>query len=237
MTCREARAILAIAPPPATATKLTRPQIRTALKRSGRRNHVQAWTEKIHAGLRAEHLRQPALVEDAFGHQALALPAVVDATCASAAALEEAATAAFRAHPDYEIITSFPGLGDLTGARLLGEVGDDRVRFTDARALKAYARAAPITRADGRSHTVVHRRVKNQRLAAVGHAWASAALTASPGARKHYDRRKDHGDRHAAALRNLCNRFLGCLFWCLTTRQTYQEHAAFPTSTRQPSAA
>lgn len=140
MTCREARAILAIAPPPATATKLTRPQIRTALKRSGRRNHVQAWTEKIHAGLRAEHLRQPALVEDAFGHQALALPAVVDATCASAAALEEAATAAFRAHPDYEIITSFPGLGDLTGARLLGEVGDDRVRFTDARALKAYAR-------------------------------------------------------------------------------------------------
>ena len=76
--------------------------------------------------------------------------------------------------------------------------------------------------------------MKNQRLAAVGHVWAFAALTASPGARKHYDRRKDHGDRHTAALRNLCNRFLGCLFWCLTTRQTYQEHAAFPPQPGNP---
>lgn len=162
---------------------------------------------------------------------------MLDAACACAAALEEAATAAFRAHPDHEIITSFPGLADLTGARLLGEMGDDRTRFADARALKAYAGAAPITRSSGRHHTVAHRRVKNRRLAAVGYAWAFAALTASPGARGHYDRRKDHGDRHATALRNLYNRFLGCLFHCLTTRRTYQEHAAFPTAPQRSTAA
>jgi hypothetical protein len=34
-------------------------------------------TEKIHAGLRTEQLRQPDLAEEAFGHQALALPAAV----------------------------------------------------------------------------------------------------------------------------------------------------------------
>jgi transposase len=236
VTCREARAILAIAPTPATAGRLTRPQIRAALKRSGRVYHLDAWTEKIHAGLRVEHLRQPALVEEAFGHQALALLAVVDATCSCAAALHEAAVTAFRSHPDYEIITSFPGLGEVAGARLLGEIGDDRTRFADARALKAYAGAAPITRSSGRSHAVVHRRVKNRRLAAVGYVWAFAALTASPGARAHYDRRKHHGDRHATALRNLYNRFLGCLFHCLTTRQSYQEHTAFPTL-QQPAAA
>ncbi|MFD8557514.1 transposase [Streptosporangium canum] len=93
---------------------------------------------------------------------------------ASAGALEDAAIAAFRAHPDHEVISSFPESADLTGARLLGEMGDDRIRFADARALKVYAGAAPITRADGRSHTVVHRRVKNQRLAAVGYVWAFA---------------------------------------------------------------
>ncbi|WP_435793681.1 hypothetical protein [Nonomuraea glycinis] len=96
------------------------------------------------------------------------------------------------------------------------------------RALKAYAGAAPITRASGRSRAVVHCRVKNRRLAAVGYIWAFASLTASPGARTHYDRRKEHGDRHPAALRNLYNRFLGCLFHCLTTRQLYSEHLAFP---------
>ena len=237
VSCREARAILAIAPTPTAAARLSRPQIRAALKRSGRIYHLQAWTEKIHTGLRAEHLRQPGPVEEAYGHQALALLAVLDAACISAAALEEAAVAAFRSHPDHAIITSFPGLGDLTGARLLGEVGDDRTRFADARALKAYAGAAPVTRSSGRSRAVMHRRVKNQRLAAVGYVWAFAALTASSGARGHYDRRKDQGERHAAALRNLYNRFLGCLFHCLTTRQIYREQAAFPTSAQQSAAA
>ena len=50
---------------------------------------------------------------------------------------------------------------------------------------------------------VLHRRVKNQRLAAAGYNWAFSAITASPGARAHYDRRKADGDRHAAAQRNL----------------------------------
>ena len=132
--------------------------------------------------------------------------------------------------PDAEIITSLPGLGSLTGARVLAELGDDRSRFTSARALKAYAGSAPVTRASGKSLTVTHRKVKNQRLAAVGYVWAFSALTASPGARAHYDHRKTTGDRHTAAQRNLFNRLLGCLHHCLQTRQHYNEQIAFPTT-------
>ncbi|TDC45363.1 IS110 family transposase, partial [Actinomadura sp. KC345] len=105
----------------------------------------------------------------------------------------------------------------------------DRTRFTDARALKAYAGSAPVTRASGKTTTITHRRVKNQRLAAAGYVWAFAALTASPGARAHYDRRRERGDRHTAAQRNLFNRMLGCLHHCLQHRQLYTEHTAFPT--------
>jgi hypothetical protein len=130
--------------------------------------------------------------------------------------------------PDAEIITSLPGLGSLTGARVLAEIGDDRSRFANTRALKAYAGAAPVTRASGKSLTVMHRRVKNQRLASVGYVWAFAALTASPGARAHYDRRKTAGDRHVAAQRNLFNRMIGILHHCLATRAKYDEHTAFP---------
>ena len=135
--------------------------------------------------------------------------------------------------PDAGIITSFAGLGRLTGARVLAETGDDRTRFTEARTLKAYAGSAPITRASGKSRAVLHRRVKNQRLATVGYLWAFCALTASPGARAHYDRRRAAGDGHAAALRNLTNRLLGCLHHCLQTGKQYDEAAAFPIATTE----
>ncbi|MDT7597346.1 MAG: hypothetical protein QOJ06_2892 [Pseudonocardiales bacterium] len=157
---------------------------------------------------------------------------------AEARALLAAATIShFDKHPDAEIITSLPGLGSLTGARVLAEIGDDRSRFTNARALKAYAGSAPVTRASGISLTVTHRRVKNQRLAAAGYVWAFSALTASPGARTHYDRRKTTGDRHTTAQRNLFNRLLGCLHHCLQTRQHYNEHIAFPTTHNTPTTA
>jgi transposase len=111
---------------------------------------------------------------------------------------------------------------------VLAEIGDDRSRFQDAKGLKSYAGAAPITRASGKTKSVTYRRVKNNRLAAAGYHWAFSALTASPGARTHYDRRRDDGDRHAAAQRNLFGRLLGCLHRCLTTGQHYDETIAFP---------
>ncbi|MGH3465841.1 MAG: transposase [Kribbellaceae bacterium] len=54
----------------------------------------------------------------------------------------------FAQHPDYRIITPFVGAADMTGARLLGEIGDDKTRFADARALKAFAGSAPVTKPD-----------------------------------------------------------------------------------------
>jgi transposase len=226
----EARAILAAAPTPAAAAKLTITQLRKLLAKAGRHRGIDTEAARLQAVLRAEYLHHPRLVEDAFGMQALALLRQLNVACANADELAAAAVAHFDQHPDAEIITSLPGLGSLTGARVLAEIGDDRSRFADARSLKAYAGAAPVTRASGKSLTVTHRRVKNQRLAAVGYVWAFSALTASPGARAHYDRRKTTGDRHTAAQRNLFNRLLGCLHHCLHTRQHYNEQIAFPTT-------
>ena len=234
-----ARAILAAAPTPATAAKLTSSQLQALLKRAGRKRGISAEAARLREAFRAPQMRQPPLVEEAMGHQALALLRQLDAACTSADDLEQAAIESFNQHPDAEIITSFPGLGPLTGARVLAEIGDDRSRFQDAKGLKAYAGAAPITRASGKTTAVLHRRVKNQRLAATGYTWAFATLTASPGARAHYDRRRADGDRHAAAQRNLFGRLLSCLHHCLATSQHYDEKTAFPTPapTAHPKAA
>src|SRR5258707_1456300 len=229
----EAPAILAAAPDPAAAAALTLTPLKALLKRAARRRGIDADAARLRQAFRAPQMRQLPLVEQATCRQALALLGQLNAACAAADELEQATIESFNQQPDAQIITSFPGLGPLTGARVLAETGDDRSRFADAKGLKAYAGAAPITRASGKTTAVLHRRVKNQRLAAVGYLWAFSALTASPGARAHYDRRKKDGDRHAAAQRNLFGRLLGCLHRCLATGQHYDENIAFPNATEK----
>ena len=209
------------------AAKLTKARVAAALRRAGRQRGIDALAAQLLNDLRKPQLRQPPLVEEAFGRQSLALLATLNAECASADQLTESTTTAFQQHPDYAIITSFPGLADLSGARVLGEIGDDRARFTDARSLKAYAGSAPVTRASGRSISITRRTVKNDRLNATGFVWAFASIGRAGAPREHYHRRRAHGDRHAAALRHLFNRFLGQLHHCLQTGQTYDPAKAF----------
>src|SRR4029077_4443441 len=169
ITRPEARAILAAAPTPADAAKLTLTQLRALLKKAGRSRGIDAEATRLRDAFRAGQMRQLPLVEQAMGRQAVALLGQLDAACAAADDLERAAVESFNLHPDAGIITSFPGLGPLTGARVLAETGDDRSRFQDAKGLKAYAGAAPITRASGKSRSVTHRKVKNNRLNAAGY--------------------------------------------------------------------
>jgi transposase len=95
--------------------------------------------------------------------------------CANVDELLAASVEAFRQHPDYHIVTSFPGLRDITGARLLAEIGDDPQRFRDPRGLKAFAGAAPITVPPVAARRSPAGGLKNNRLAAVGFVWASRA--------------------------------------------------------------
>lgn len=228
LTSRDARAILQLAASPAETTRLRTTSIAAALRRAGRRRGIDETAAKILAGLRTAHLRQPPLVEAAMAEQARAYARALDTIVNNIASLEAALEQAYLQHPDAAIITSFPGLGTVLGARLLGEIGDDRTRFTDARGLKAFAGTAPVTRASGSKTVVTMRVVRNKRLGQAAYLWALPMLAHSPGARAHYDRRRAAGDSYSAAARNLTNRALGMLYHCLQTGQTYNETKAFP---------
>jgi transposase len=223
-----ARQVLLVAPTPAHAARLRRSSLTAALTRAGRQRGIPAETERILAGLRGEQLRQPPLVEQAMGEQALAYLRSLSTASDNAERLQTAIAARFDEHPDASVITSLPGLGPVLGARILGELGDDRSRFTDAKSVKAFAGTAPVTRASGTKRVVSMRVVRNKRLGQAGYLWAFSLLRQSPGARAHYDRRREHGDSHAAALRNLSNRYMGILFHCLQQHTTYDEQKAFP---------
>jgi transposase len=227
LTRPDARAVLSAAPTPAAAAKLTLAQLRAALKRAGRSRGIDTEATRLREIFRAEAAHHPDLLEQAMGRQLQALIRQLDAACAAADDLAQAVEASFLQHPDAEIILSFPGLGIQLGARVLAEIGDDRDRFADARALKAYAGSAPITRASGKKTYVGRRFIKNDRLIAAGFLWAFASLKASPGADAHYRRRRQAGDWHAGAQRNLLNRFLGQLYHCLQNGQPFDEEHAF----------
>jgi len=225
---RDARTILAAAPTPVQAAKLTPARLRRLLIKAGRKRNLDRDVERLREVFTGTYLHQRPAVENAMGIHLTAMLGQFDAACTAADELAEAAIAHFEQHPDAEIITSFPGLGMLAGARVLAEIGDDRSRFADARGLKAFAGSAPITRASGKKTVVLHRHIKNRRLAAVGPIWALGSLRASPGARRHFDARRAAGDWNHQAQRHLFNKFLGQLHHCLQTGQHYDEHRAFP---------
>ena len=229
--------LLAKAPDPAAAAKLSRSQISAALKRARRRD-IATKAAAIQDALRAEHLGQPAVVTAAYAATARALVALLGTLNEQVKALQGQVEAHFGQHPDAEIILSQPGLGVILGARVLAEFGDDHDRYVSAKARKNYAATSPITRASGKKRTVAARFVHNDRLIDALAAQAFAALSASPGARAYYDRIRARGVGHRAALRQLANRLVGILHGCLKTGTVYDETTAWPAdATDSPAAA
>jgi transposase len=222
----DALELLARAPDPASAARLTTAQISAALRRA-RRRHVPARAEAIQAALRAPHLGQPEVVTAAYAASARALVAVLVTLNEQVKILQGQVEAYFGQHPAAEIIMSQPGLGPVLGARVLAELGDDPARYASAKARKNYAGTSPITRASGKKKTVQARYVRNDRLIDALMSQAFAALHASPGARACYDRQRARGAGHNPALRQLANRLVGILHGCLKTGTLYDEATAW----------
>jgi transposase len=226
----DAVAILSIAPTPELGRRLSRSKIAAALRRAGRKRNVDARTEAIQAALRSEQLRTSASLEETYGVIVTSLVRLIAGLNTQIAGLEQDLHTAFERHPDAEIILSQPGLGSTLGARVLGEFGDDRTRYADARTRRNYAGTSPITKASGTRRVVLARFARNQRLYDACHLWAFAALTKSPGARRYYDLQRNRGKTHNQALRALANRLVGILHGCLSHGEPYREDVAWPTS-------
>ena len=134
--------LLARAPAPDEAARLSIAQISAALKRA-RRRKIGEKAAAIQAVLRAEHLGQPAVITAAYAASVRALVAVLGTLNEQVKALEGQVEAHFGAHPAAEIILSQPGLGPVLGARVLAEFGDDPDRYASARPGRTTPRPAP----------------------------------------------------------------------------------------------
>lgn len=124
-------------------------------------------------------------------------------------------------HPDAAIFRSFPGLGVITGATLLAEMGEDRNRFPTAATLLAETGTAPVTRASGRSRSVHFRYAANKRMRHAIDWWTFVAVREDPWSQDAYQQARARGHHHNRALRGIGARWTRILWRCWTDHTTY----------------
>lgn len=137
-------------------------------------------------------------------------------------------------HPDAEIFLSFPGVGLLTGATLLAEIGEDRAHYPAVGVLLAEAGLAPVTRSSGRSHRVGFRYAANTRLREACMWWAYNSLKTSPWARAAYDDARARKQHHHRALRGLGARWMRVLWRAWSDGVPYDPARHLKTDTASP---
>lgn len=142
---------------------------------------------------------------------------LLDQRAQNAATIEEM----LDAHPLAKVLTSMPGIGVRTGARILLEVGDGSA-FPTSGHLAAYAGMAPVTRRSGTSIRGEHPpRGGNKNLKRAFFLAAFASLH-DPASRAYYDRKRAQGKRHNAALICLARRRIDVLHAMLRNGTLYE---------------
>uniref|UniRef100_UPI003FD739A5 IS110 family transposase n=1 Tax=Streptomyces luteireticuli TaxID=173858 RepID=UPI003FD739A5 len=205
---------------PAVLTLLERHGSPAQLRKAGRRRLVTLLRPK--APRLAERLVED--VFDALDEQSVVVPgtdaaslivpslagsltSVLDQRKLLAARIEEL----LEAHPLSPVLTSMPGIGVRTGARILIDVGDASA-FPTAGHLAAYAGLAPVTRSSGSSIRGEHpSRRGNKQLKRAFYLAAFASLS-QPESRTYYDKKRRQGKHHVAALVCLARRRIDVLF-------------------------
>ncbi len=124
-------------------------------------------------------------------------------------------------HPDAVIFLSFPGMGEVTAAIMLAEMGEDRARFPTADVLLAETGTAPVTRSSGRSRHVSFRYAANKRMRHAIDWWTFVAVRENDWAHDAYQQARARGQLHNRALRGIGARWIRILWRCWQNGTTY----------------
>ncbi|WP_435203041.1 IS110 family transposase [Janibacter sp. GS2] len=186
------------------------------------RSH-QAIVEAIMSALDEQNVTVPGTTaaEMVLPQLAEQLASLLDQRKQAAAQVEEM----LDAHPLAAVLTSMPGIGVRTAARILLEVGDGST-FPTPGHLAAYAGLAPVTRRSGSSIRGEHpSRSGNKNLKRAMFLAAFAALH-DPTSRTYYDRKRAQGKKHNAALICLARRRCDVIYAMLRDGTPYQPRPA-----------
>jgi len=175
--------------------------------------------DAVVAALDAQSLAVPA--EATIGWVIAELAVERDRTYARRDTLAGEIEKVFIAHRFGQLLQTLPGIGPLTGARILAEIGDGS-RFESGDRLASYAGLAPVTRQSGKSiNGETKTRRGNHRLNNAMFLAAFASLR-SPESKAFYDRKRAEGKRHNAAVICLARRRCNVILAMLRSSEAYR---------------
>lgn len=202
---------------PAAAQDLSLSQLEAFLKQQ-HYNHMQRLPALY------QHLRTPmptAVVWQGYEQHALALVPLLQALNQQLTSLRRTIRTVFTCHPEAAWWQSLPGAGELTTARLLAHIGDNRDAFPACEPLQALAGTVPVTRRSGKHLVVRYRWGCTKALRRAMMDFARNSLAKSGWARSYYFDQLQRGHGQQRALRALANRWVR-IIWTL-----WQRHEAY----------
>lgn len=113
------------------------------------------------------------------------------------------------------------------------ELGDAPGRWASWQHLQGHAGAVPVTVRSGKHHGVAFRFACNKRLRTAVHQFALCSLQQSEWARAYYDRYRQRGHGHHAALRALGAKWLKIIFVLWSRHVPYREETHLATMAGQ----
>jgi transposase len=136
--------------------------------------------------------------------------------------LEKEVNRIFQQHPEADWWSRFPGVGALTGPRLLAYIGDNRERFPSYQVLQATAGTVPITQQSGQRSKVLFRNECSKPLRKTVTDWAKNSIRESAWAKAYYAQQRSYGHDYHRCYRALGNHWMR-IFWTLWKSGEYYD--------------
>lgn len=203
---------------PTALREAGRTKIRNAIKRRSPRIADKV-ADEIWAALDAQTITLPA--EDTWGEVIADLLGDLERISTRRGELAKQIEETFLSNPLGQVLVTLCGFGPRTGARTLAEIGDP-ARFANGSRLAAYAGLSPTDWRSGRSiNGAFQHRGGNHRLKNAMFLAAFVATQHDPDARAYYQRKRDEGKKHNAAVICVARRRCNLIHAMLTTATPY----------------
>jgi hypothetical protein len=102
-------------------------------------------------------------------------------------------------------------------------MGSRRERFESAEQVARFCGIAPVTEASGNGLWIHWRWACPRFVRQTFHEWAGCSIRTCPWAREHYDRQREKGKSHHAALRSVAFKWIRIFYRCWRDRVPYSE--------------
>lgn len=126
-------------------------------------------------------------------------------------------------HPEMKLLRSLPGAGDRLAPALGAMIAVANSEQADRQALRCLSGIAPVKYESGKCKFVRARRRCNKHWRNVMHLFAHCSTVHCAWAKAFYDLCRARGDRHAAALRKLADKWLKIIYAMLATGEPYDD--------------